>query len=106
MKTDFVGSKDSRPARGKARFSVFLAGCLVFLVAAPSVALGQEWRFYGGDAGGRRFSPLQQISGANVNKLQRAWTYHMGEADRGSNETDRHHVAPFESTPLEIAGVL
>ena len=30
----------------------------------------------------------------------------MGEADRGGNETDRHHVAPFESTPLVIDGVL
>lgn len=30
----------------------------------------------------------------------------MGEADRGGNETDRHHVAPFESTPLMIEGVL
>jgi len=30
----------------------------------------------------------------------------MGEADRGGNETDRHQVAPFESTPLVIGGVL
>ena len=30
----------------------------------------------------------------------------MGEMDRGANETDRHHVAPFESTPLVIDGVL
>ena len=30
----------------------------------------------------------------------------MGEAERGGNETDRHHVAPFESTPLVIDGVL
>ncbi len=30
----------------------------------------------------------------------------MGEVDRGGNETDRHHVAPFESTPLVIDGVL
>ena len=30
----------------------------------------------------------------------------MGETDRGGNATDRHHVAPFESTPLVIDGVL
>lgn len=30
----------------------------------------------------------------------------MGETDRGGNETDRHHVAPFESTPLVIDGLL
>jgi len=66
----------------------------------------QEWRFYGGDAGGTRFSTLKQINRTNVGRLQRVWTYHMGETDRGGNETDRHHVAPFESTPLVIDGVL
>jgi len=30
----------------------------------------------------------------------------MGEIDRGGNETDRHHIAPFESTPLMVDGVL
>ena len=77
---------------------------LLFLLA--SAVSAQEWRFYGGDAGGTRFSTLQQINRTNVGKLKRAWTYHMGEADRGGNETDRHHVAPFESTPLVIDGVL
>ncbi|HKW61424.1 MAG TPA: pyrroloquinoline quinone-dependent dehydrogenase [Candidatus Acidoferrum sp.] len=71
-----------------------------------SGASAQEWRFYGGDSGGTRFSSLQQISRSNVKRLKRTWTYHMGEGDRGGNETDRHHVAPFESTPLVIDGVL
>jgi quinoprotein glucose dehydrogenase len=30
----------------------------------------------------------------------------MGEVERGGNATDRHHIAPFESTPLMIDGVL
>jgi quinate dehydrogenase (quinone) len=77
--------------------------CLLFVSSAVSA---QEWRFYGGDAGGTRFSALEQINRKNVGRLQRAWTYHMGEVDRGGNETDRHHVAPFESTPLVVDGVL
>src|SRR5437588_1271562 len=81
-------------------------GCLVCVSLLPSAVLAQEWRFYGGDAGGTRFSSLQQINRSNVGKLKRAWTYHMGEADRGGNETDWHHVAPFESTPIVIDGVL
>ena len=84
------------------RVTHYLA-CLLFLSSAVSA---QEWRFYGGDAGGTRFSALQQINRGNVVKLKRAWTYHMGEADRGGNGTDRHSVAPFESTPLVIDGVL
>jgi quinoprotein glucose dehydrogenase len=66
----------------------------------------QEWRFYGGDAAGTRFSALQQIDRTNVGRLKRAWTYHMGETGRGGNEKDRHQVAPFESTPLVVDGIL
>jgi len=66
----------------------------------------QEWRFYGGDAGGTRSSPLKQINRQNVKNLKRVWTYHMREVDRGGNETDRHNIAPFESTPIVIDGVL
>jgi quinoprotein glucose dehydrogenase len=37
----------------------------------------REWQTYGHDAGAMRFSPLQQINPANVNKLKVAWVYHM-----------------------------
>ena len=85
--------------------STVVTGCMACLLLVPSAVSEQEWRSYGGDAGGTRFSALQQINRTNVGKLARAWTYHMGEAERG-NETDRHQVAPFESTPLVIDGVL
>src|SRR3989449_11675657 len=78
---------------------------LVMMALSPTVS-AQEWRFYGGDPGGTRSSPLKQINRQNVKNLKRAWTYHMGELDRGGNETDRHHIAPFESTPIVIGGVL
>jgi len=82
-----------------------LSRILLLLALAPTVS-AQEWRFYGGDAGGTRSSPLKQINRQNVGGLKRAWTYHMGEVDRGGKDTDRHHVAPFESTPIVINGVL
>lgn len=37
----------------------------------------QEWPTYGHDAGGMRFSPLAQITPANVSKLKAAWVYHL-----------------------------
>lgn len=83
-----------------------MARRLSLLLLLTSAVSAQEWRFYGGDAGGTRFSALQQINRTNVSRLKRAWTYHIGEVDRGGNETDRHHVTPFESTPLVIDGVL
>ena len=39
-----------------------------------------EWPTYGHDKGGMRFSPLTQISPANVSKLGVAWVYHMKPA--------------------------
>src|SRR3989441_2136977 len=79
---------------------------IVFLLTLSPTVSAQEWRFYGGDPGGTRSSPLKQINRQNVKNLKRAWTYHMGELDRGGNETDRHHISPFESTPIAIGGVL
>jgi membrane-bound PQQ-dependent dehydrogenase (glucose/quinate/shikimate family) len=52
-----------------------------------------------------RFSSLQQINRQNVGALKLAWTYHTGEVNR-ANETDRHHIAPFETTPLVVDGIL
>src|SRR5215813_5713713 len=57
---------------------------LFFLV--PCGAWGQDWRFYGADSGGTRFSFLQQINRENVNELKRSWTYHTGEVNR-ENQT-------------------
>jgi membrane-bound PQQ-dependent dehydrogenase (glucose/quinate/shikimate family) len=79
---------------------------LIFILVFASAASAQEWRFYGGDAGGRRSSPLQQINRQNVGSLKRAWMYHMGETDREGNATDPHRIAPFESTPLVIDDLL
>jgi quinoprotein glucose dehydrogenase len=36
-----------------------------------------EWPTYGHDSGGMRFSPLKQITPANVDALEIAWVYHL-----------------------------
>jgi quinoprotein glucose dehydrogenase len=43
---------------------------------APST----EWPTYGHDSGGMRYSPVTQITPANVGQLQVAWVYHMRPA--------------------------
>ena len=37
----------------------------------------KEWPTYGHDPGGMRFSPLTEITPANVGRLRVAWVYHM-----------------------------
>ncbi len=78
-----------------------------WLLLACGVAFGQvspgssdqEWRSYGHDPGGMRFSPLKQINRTNVQQLQRAWTYQVAP-------TPNSGIEAFESTPLMVDGVL
>jgi membrane-bound PQQ-dependent dehydrogenase (glucose/quinate/shikimate family) len=81
------------------------SAAVIVLLVAFCRGWAQEWRFYGGDAGGSRFSSLRQINRENVGALKRAWTYHIGEVNRG-NATDRHRIAPFETTPVVVDGTL
>ena len=53
--------------------SVLLATAAQSTPPTPST----EWPTYGHDAGGMRFSPLTQITPANVGQLEVAWVYHM-----------------------------
>jgi quinoprotein glucose dehydrogenase len=88
-----------------------LAGACVIalMVVAAHAATAQvalmpasgEWVAYGHDAFGSRFSPLAQITRANVGTLAVAWTYRTGEAD-----TQTRQPAKFEATPLMVDGTL
>ena len=58
-----------------------------------------EWRTYGGDLANSRYSPLDQITRDNFNKLEVAWRF----------KTDALGPRPefnYESTPLMVGGVL
>ncbi len=65
---------------------VWAAGCGD---PAPAARAGsppaQEWRRYGGDAGGTRYSPLSQVNRQNVQQLREVWTYDSKE--KGGLET-------------------
>ena len=55
---------------------------LLAALAVPASAAGpDDWPTLGRDPGGMRFSPLRQITPANVGRLQIAWTYHLKPAN-------------------------
>ncbi len=76
---------------------------LISLLGAATLAAGADWPYYGGDAGGMKYSPLKQIDRSNVRRLQVAWTYHTGEVSDGSKYPVR---SAFEATPLVAGGVM
>ena len=58
-----------------------------------------EWRFYGGDAGSTKYSPLDQINASNVKQLEIAWRW---KAENFGPRPDYN----WEVTPLMVGGVL
>ena len=55
---------------------------LLLFIACPSTvaAQGVDWPYYGGDQGGMKYSPLNQIDRDNVTELEVLWTWDNGEA--------------------------
>jgi quinoprotein glucose dehydrogenase/quinate dehydrogenase (quinone) len=73
----------------------------VNLAAQPVATPGQdgEWAAFGRDAAGTRFSPLAQITPANVASLKPAWTFRTGVVQKGTQ-------SPLEATPIMVGGRL
>jgi len=67
----------------------------ILLVAAfaLTVRAQTDWPMFGHDPGASRFSPLRQITSGNVDRLERAWTFHTGKP--GS-----------EAIPIVVGGVM
>ncbi len=68
-------------------------------LSGQSGARNGEWRYYGGDAGSTKYSPLDQINKDNVKDLRIAWRW----------KTENFGARPdynYEVTPLMVGGVL
>ena len=61
---------------------------------------GADWPAYGGTLHGTRYSPLTEITPANVDQLERAWEYNSGVMPP-EDAPDSQRWSP-ENTPLKI----
>ena len=60
-----------------------------YLLLVPAVVLqAQEWRYYGGDAGGMKYSPLKQINRSNVTDAEAGLDIPHGRDQRRQNAAD------------------
>ena len=81
-------------------FLVLAIGCVASLpAAAQQLTPSGEWRHYGGDLSGTKYSPLDQIDRDNVGELQIAWRW---RTDNFGPRLDFY----YQATPLMIGGVL
>ena len=66
------------------------------LAGGPSDPALGDWTSWGNARGGNRYSPLAQITPANVGALTEVWRFSLGKEPSGK-------PAPFEATPLKVA---
>ncbi|MFZ5622965.1 MAG: pyrroloquinoline quinone-dependent dehydrogenase [Gemmatimonadota bacterium] len=58
-----------------------------------------RWAYYGGDPGGAKYSPLDQINRDNVRRMKVAWLKRTGDISDGP---DSKHPTAFEATPIVV----
>src|SRR5215475_12408906 len=92
-----------------------VASCGIVLCLLVQAAIGQgprsdkrefqrgEWRAYGHDPGGTRYSTLDQINRSNVSKLKVAWTYRTGDYNDGKKTRS---ATTWQHTPLFVDGTM
>jgi len=78
-----------------------LVACTAIALTGGAQAVDGEWRAYGHDVLGSRYSPLTEINRDNVGRLKVAWTYHTGEP-----LPTRDMKRSLEVTPLMINNTL
>jgi len=83
---------------------VLVAGACDVPREEPTGGPPADWPSYGGDPGGQRYTPLDQITRDNVTELEVAWTYHTGDVSDGRG--DIPSTTAFENTPLLVEGTL
>ena len=72
-------------------------------LSEPTDSAFADWPYYGGDAGGSRYSTLTQINKTNVAQLKIAWEYHTGDVSDGSGG---RRASAFETTPIVAHGTM
>jgi quinoprotein glucose dehydrogenase len=72
------------------------------LVSNNNGITSSDWPAYGRTQEGTRYSPLQQITPENVNKLEVAWTFRTGDL-KGANDPGE---ITNEVTPIKIGDLL
>jgi quinoprotein glucose dehydrogenase len=91
-------------------FGVLGAACLAVAcsreepVALPGGGAAVGWPEYGGDAAGRRYTPLADVTPGNVGRLRVAWTHHTGDLPTSRGEHGSKLAS--EVTPILVEGRL
>ena len=106
--TKFVSCKGFRMRRRLPLLALVVATIGSSAPAAQRGAVNREWPTYGGDVGGTKYSPLDQIDRRNVKRLRVVWRWES--PDNAVLSTHRREIpmlpAAFKATPIMVNGIL
>jgi glucose dehydrogenase len=87
-----------------------LVGIAVAAVAALTVSAQDgkpgEWRHYGADMGGKKYSPLDQINRSNVSQLRIVWRRPQLSPEFAASHPTLKLSNNYRSTPIMVDGLL
>lgn len=78
---------------------IYIVLSLLFLFSACSE--NKDWKIYGGNKEGNRYSTLSQINVSNVKNLEVAWTY-----DTGENKDSLNSFGDIQCQPIVVNGIM
>jgi len=95
----------NRKSRWVSLWLLIVAACFAGLALAQRAnSSGQvEWRYWGGDPGGMKYTAMTGITPQNLSRLELAWQWKHWETPFAEYKTTPGF---FEATPLMIDGVL
>src|SRR5262245_11390586 len=88
---------ETRRRRRRAAATVAAVAAIVVVSVAGQdrePSRSTEWPVYGGSAANDRYSPLREITAANVDRLEEAWRFDTGE------------TGGFQVNPIVVRGVM
>jgi quinoprotein glucose dehydrogenase len=80
---------------------IFITACTDFFQTSHTRFQDHDWPYYGGNAGGNRYSSLTQINAKNVKDLEVAWTYHAVDTTK-----EGYRPREIQCQPIVINGIL
>jgi quinoprotein glucose dehydrogenase len=86
--------------------AILVAACAAFAAAADNVGKAGEWRHYGADIGGKKYSPLDQINAANVGQLRVVWRRPQVAEEFAAAHPKLRLSNNYRSTPIMVDGLL
>jgi len=85
------------------RIALTLALALTLAGFSSAAPPANSWTHYGGDPGGQRYVPHDQITPANVTRLRQVWSYRTGDLNR---RPDAMRSSAFQATPIMVGDSL